>query len=227
MRRLDDRVAGGVDQRLLPARRRSPEDEHDPLGLGVDSPDHLIGEGLPALVVVGGGLPGTHRERGVEQQDALAGPRLEVAVVGRLDAQIGTQLGVDVGERGRDPDATLHREAQPVGLARAVVRILAEDQARVCRRTTSGAGRRRPDRAAGTPCGIAAPRRRRPAGPSSRAGRIRRAGSGSNPSSRSRCLACEPCSVTSPVHHWRCCRHRSSAGRSWQAGNGCGSSATT
>ena len=35
---------------------------------------------------------------------------------------------MDVGERGRDPDTTLHREAQSVGLARPVVRILSEDQ---------------------------------------------------------------------------------------------------
>ena len=38
------------------------------------------------------------------------------------------ELVVDVGERRRDADAALHREAQPVGLARPVVRILAEDQ---------------------------------------------------------------------------------------------------
>ena len=38
------------------------------------------------------------------------------------------ELGVDVGERGRDADAALHREAQTVGLAPAVVRILPEDQ---------------------------------------------------------------------------------------------------
>ena len=49
-------------------------------------------------------------------------------MAGRLDAEVGAQLGVDVGERRWDADTALHREAQPVGLARPVVRILAEDQ---------------------------------------------------------------------------------------------------
>ena len=218
MRRLDDRVAGGVDQRLLPAGRRSPEHEHDPLGLGVDGADHLIGERLPALALVGSRLPGADRERGVEQQDTLARPRLEVAVAGRLDAEIGAELGVDVGERGRDADTALHREAQPVGLAAARGTDPARGSRRGSRRTASGGARRRPDRAVGTRCGAAAPRRRTPAAPSSRARRTRRAGSGSNPSSRSRCLACAPCSVTSPVRRWRCCRRRSSAGRELPGG---------
>ena len=113
----------------------APQDEHDPLGLGVDGADHLVGERLPPLALVRGGLPGAHRERGVEQQHALTRPRLEVAVVGRLDAEVGAELGVDVGERRRDADPALHREAQPVGLAAARGTDPVRGSARGCRRT--------------------------------------------------------------------------------------------
>ena len=56
------------------------------------------------------------------------GPRLEVAVTGRRRCRGRLQLLVDVDERRRDAHPRPHREAQPVGLARPVVRVLAEDQ---------------------------------------------------------------------------------------------------
>ncbi len=56
----------------------APEDEHDVVGLVADRADHLVGERLPSRALVRRGLPGAHGERGVEQQHALACPRLEV-----------------------------------------------------------------------------------------------------------------------------------------------------
>ena len=55
--------------------------------LGVDGADDLVGERLPAVALVRRGLPGPHGERRVEQQHALHGPRLEVAVARRRDAR--------------------------------------------------------------------------------------------------------------------------------------------
>ena len=49
-------------------------------------------------------------------------------MAGRLDAEVGSSTGVDVGERGWDSDTVLDGEAQAVGLAWPVVRILSEDQ---------------------------------------------------------------------------------------------------
>ena len=46
----------GVDERLLLAGRRAPEDEHDGLGLVVHRADDLVGEHLPPLALVRGGL---------------------------------------------------------------------------------------------------------------------------------------------------------------------------
>ena len=91
-----------VDQRLLAARRRAPQDEHDVLGLVVDRADDLVGERLPPSALVGRGLPGAHGQRGVEQQHALACPGLEVAVCRDGSAEVARQLLVDVDQRRRD-----------------------------------------------------------------------------------------------------------------------------
>ena len=48
-------------------------------------------------------------------------------MVGRRDTDVALQLLVDVDQRRRDGHASAHGEAQPVGLARSVVRVLAED----------------------------------------------------------------------------------------------------
>ena len=52
MRRLDDHVPGGVDEGLLLAGVAAPQDEHHPVGLGVDCGEHLVGETLPAFALV-------------------------------------------------------------------------------------------------------------------------------------------------------------------------------
>ena len=108
-------------------------------------------------------------------------PRLEVAVAG-VRCRRRRAAPVDVDQRRRDGHAAAHREAQPVRLARPVVRVLAEDR-RGSSRTASGGGRRRPRRAAGTRRCARARRARRPAGRASTAWRTRRAGLGSSRSS--------------------------------------------
>ena len=115
-------------RRLLLAGRRPPQDEHDPLRLAVHGLDDRVGETLPALSLVGGGLPGPHGEGGVEQEDALPGPAVEAAVVGAGHPDVAGQLDEDVLERRREGDAGADAEAQAVGLVGAVVRVLPEDQ---------------------------------------------------------------------------------------------------
>ena len=70
---------------------------------------------------------GAHGERGVEQQYALPGPTGQVSVRGHRLAKVIVNLLEDIDERGRHHDAFRHREAQPHGLARLMVRILADD----------------------------------------------------------------------------------------------------
>ena len=74
VRRLDDRVPGRVDERLLPAGVAAPQDEHDRMVLGVHRRDDLVGERLPALALVRRRLAGPDGQRRVQQQHALARP---------------------------------------------------------------------------------------------------------------------------------------------------------
>ena len=48
-------------------------------------------------------------------------------MIGTRDAEVALDLGEDVLQRRRHVDAGHHREAQPVRLVRAVIRILPED----------------------------------------------------------------------------------------------------
>ena len=60
---------------------------------GGERPDRALGDLLPAAAAVRRGLAGPHRQHPVEQHHALVGPRGQVAVRGRLDADVGAQLG--------------------------------------------------------------------------------------------------------------------------------------
>ncbi len=71
-------------------------------GLRFDGLDDGVGEALPALPLVGGGLPGPHGQGGVEEEHALPGPAVEAAVVGPLHADVALQLGEDVLQRRRE-----------------------------------------------------------------------------------------------------------------------------
>ena len=70
---------------------------------------------------------GTHGERGVEQQHALAGPPREVAVLRHGHAKVIANLAEDVLQRRGEGHAGLHGEAQPMGLSRLMVGVLADD----------------------------------------------------------------------------------------------------
>ncbi len=119
-------MARCVDERFLAARRCPPQDEHNRVRLGIDRAQHLVGERLPTLALVRGGMRGPYRQRGVEQEHALARPALQVAVTWWRDADVCGQLLVDVRQRRRHRHITLHRETQAVRLPWAVVRILPE-----------------------------------------------------------------------------------------------------
>ncbi|CAH0321498.1 hypothetical protein SRABI112_05338 [Pseudomonas mediterranea] len=95
--------------------------------MGADHFDHPVGKMLPALARMGVGIGALHGHGGIEQQHALVGPALQVAVVGDVDVQVALQFLEDIHQRRRRGYARLHRKAQAMGLARAVVRVLTED----------------------------------------------------------------------------------------------------
>ncbi|MNN38170.1 hypothetical protein D3C81_1521540 [compost metagenome] len=105
----------------------APQQEH---GAGLVFADHLddpVGEMLPTFIGMGRRRGPFHGHGGVEQQHALVGPGLQATVVGDVDVEVALEFLVDVEQRRRRGDARLHRKAQPMGLAGAVVRVLAED----------------------------------------------------------------------------------------------------
>ncbi|MNV18488.1 hypothetical protein D3C71_1093140 [compost metagenome] len=120
-------MLGGIDQLLLALRMGAPQHEHQMWLLLADHFNDPVSEKLPTLVLVRIGVCALDGHGGVEHQHALFGPALQVTVAGDVDVQVALQLFVDVHQRRRRRYARLHREAQAMGLARAVVRVLSED----------------------------------------------------------------------------------------------------
>jgi len=89
--------------------------------------DDSIGEALPASACMRAGIALLHRQRGIEHQHALIRPMLQIAVTRRIDVQIALELLENVLQRRRWRNARLHGEAQPMGLAGAVVGVLSEN----------------------------------------------------------------------------------------------------
>jgi len=98
MCRLDDRVTASVQQRLLLSSVRSPEEEYDVLGTIAERTDDFVGEALPALALVTGRLMSAHRQRGVEEQHALASPRSKISGGVWRDPEVGVEFLEDVAE---------------------------------------------------------------------------------------------------------------------------------
>ena len=136
MGRLQDQVPGGVDEPGLGPGMAAPEHEnHRARILGHDPPGHHmddgVGQGLPAQPGVGPGPAQLRGQHGIEQQHALARPAPEVsggvaALCGILPKVPGDLLE-DIAQRGRRGHPVGHGKGQPVGLSRAVVRVLSQD----------------------------------------------------------------------------------------------------
>ena len=116
-----------VDQRLLFAGGRAPQDEHHSILLLVDRFEHLVGEGFPALFLMRSRSACPHGEGGVEEQNARSSPSLEVAVPRGRNTEVGFEFGVDVAQAGRNVDPVGDGKGKPVRLPRTVVGILAQD----------------------------------------------------------------------------------------------------
>ena len=127
MHRRQHQVLCRIDQLLFTLRMRAPQHEHQMRLPFADQFNDPVGEKLPALVLVRVGVGALDGHGGVEHQHALIGPALQVAVVGDVDVQVAFQLFIDIDQRRRCRHARLHREAQAMGLTRAVVRVLTED----------------------------------------------------------------------------------------------------
>lgn len=126
MRRLDDCMTGVIDALALLPGLASKEEEDHTFAFGVDAVDHRVGEPFPAAAGVGCRLAITDGEHDVQEQDAPACPRLEVAVVRYDNAGVLVKLAEQVAEGWRRLDAACHREGQPMGLSGLMVGVLPE-----------------------------------------------------------------------------------------------------
>ena len=89
--------------------------------------DGGIGEALPAMSLMRGGLSATHGEGGVQQQHALCRPAREVARGGRHSAQLLLDLGVDIAERWRQLHTLGDGEGEAHSLSGLMVWVLSQD----------------------------------------------------------------------------------------------------
>ena len=128
MGRLQNGMAGEINQGELLLRRAAPEDKDNGAGEGADGPDHRIGERLPPFFLMGCGGMGANGQDGVQQQDSLFRPVVEGAAVGNGDVQIRIHLLEDVAERGGEWHAVAHREGQTVRLTVVMIGVLTENQ---------------------------------------------------------------------------------------------------
>ena len=124
---LQNAVARGVGNGPLALRVAAPEHVDDALPALVDGLHDGVGEGLPAVARMRGGLVLAYGEHRVEQQHPLLGPAVKVAARGVGRPRVVAHLLEDVLQRRREGDAVAHREAEPVGLPRTVVGVLPDD----------------------------------------------------------------------------------------------------
>ena len=116
-----------VDHGALVLCLAAPQDENKILPLAVQRRDDGVGEGLPALALMGSGATVLDCQAGVQQKNALPCPAFKIAVPGKRQAEIGLKFLVDILKRGRRHDALRHGKAQTVRLSGAVIGVLTKD----------------------------------------------------------------------------------------------------
>ena len=124
---LEHEVLPLVYERCLASGVAAPEDEYEVLAVGAEGLYRGVGELFPSFALVAGSLVCPHGERGVEQQHSLLGPARQIACRGDWCAQVELYLLENVLQGGRERHSVAYGEAEPVGLARLVVRVLADD----------------------------------------------------------------------------------------------------
>ncbi len=127
MRRLQNQVAGSVDERRLAAGKIAPQHKYQPAALQRQLADGLVGEILPANLLVAARLVVLDREHGIEQQHPLCRPAAQVAMRSRRDAQVLLQLLIYILQRRRNAAAARNRKTEPHSLPRIVVGILPQN----------------------------------------------------------------------------------------------------
>ena len=101
VRRTKHKVQGLIDQGRLALRMRSPKEEDQARATRGERRDRRVSHALPPLACMRHRLTSAHAERRVEQQHALLGPALQIAVRRERYAEIPIQLREDVAQAPR------------------------------------------------------------------------------------------------------------------------------
>ena len=105
----------------------APQHEHDRIWLVIHAPNNRVGKLFPSFPAMRSGLGHFDRQDAVQQQHALLRPMLQKAIGRTAYAEIAFEFLVNIRKAWRRPDARRHAEAQPMGLARAVIGVLPQN----------------------------------------------------------------------------------------------------
>ncbi len=121
-------VLGSIDPPSFIFGVIAPEEEGESRAVGTELLDDLVGQGLPAQMLMRSGLAFDYGEGVIEQQYALLGPACEVggSERGTFLAEISIYFFEDISQRGRSNNPLGNREGQPVSLAGSMIGILSE-----------------------------------------------------------------------------------------------------
>ena len=120
-------MAVGVDDGTLFLGVCTPKEKDEVVFLIRESLDDGVGEGLPTFILVRSGLVGADGESGIEEENALVCPALEIACLGRSFSQVRSDFFVDIDKRRGNSDVIGDRKAETIGLTRAVIGVLTND----------------------------------------------------------------------------------------------------
>lgn len=116
MRGLKNQVAVGIDEHAFLTRVASPQQKNKVFAFAVQELDQRVGEPFPAAPAVAAGAARRHRQCRVQQQDALVGPALQVAVGRNRCARVALDLAQDVAQAGWDRGLGVDRKRQAMRL---------------------------------------------------------------------------------------------------------------
>ena len=124
----EDHMLGSIDPSSFIFGMIAPEEEDESRAISTELLDDLVGQGLPAQMLMRSGLAFDYGEGVIEQQYALLGPASEVggSKSGIFLAEISVDFFEDISQRGRSNNPLGNREGQAVGLTGSMIGILSE-----------------------------------------------------------------------------------------------------
>ena len=121
-------MLGSIDPSSFIFGMIAPEEEDESRAISTELLDDLVGQGLPAQMLMRSGLTFDYGEGVIEQQYALLGPACEIGGSKRriFLAEISVDFFEDISQRGWSNNPLGDREGQAMGLTDSMIGILSE-----------------------------------------------------------------------------------------------------